>query len=171
VAGAGTTTKKGVPPAAPGMLVSPEPAVPGLFVVAVAAGVVATLAMDAAMARLPEGETSPLVAAGVLTETTPDDAPRRLASVVHYVAGLLTGALFAWLYLAAASVLDGVAVTAVAAAGVLYVLMVGFFAVVVLPRSLVADERVAAVRRDWAAVAAVYLAVLAPVVTGAAAAL
>lgn len=149
-------------------MLSPAPAVPGLFVVGVVAAVVATLVMDAAMARLPEGETSPFVAAGVLTERSPGEAPGRLASVVHYAAGLLTGPLFAWLFLAAGVVLDGVAATAVAAAVVLYVLMVGFFAAVVLPRSLVAENRVAAIRRDWAAVAAVYVAVLVPVVVGAA---
>jgi hypothetical protein len=149
-------------------MLSPEPAVPGLFVVGVVAAVVATLAMDAVMARLPEGETSPFVAAGVLTETPPDEAPARLASVVHYVAGLLTGPLFAWLFLASTVVVGGAAATAVAAGVVLYVLMVGFFAAVVLPRSLVADSRVPAVRRDWAAVAAVYVAVLVPVVAGAA---
>lgn len=152
-------------------MLSPAPAVPGLFVVGVVAAVVATLAMDAAMARLPEGETSPFVAAGVLTETPPGEAPARLASVVHYVAGLLTGPLFAWLFLAVAVVVDGVAVTAAVAAGVLYALMVGFFAVVVLPRSLVADGRVSAIRRDWAAVAAVYVAVLVPVVGAGAAVL
>jgi hypothetical protein len=145
-------------------MLSPAPGVPGLFVMGVVAAVVATRVMDAAMARLPEGGTAPFVASGVLTETHPDDAPGRLASVVHYVAGLLTGPLFAWLVLAAASVLDGaLAVTAVAGV-VLYVLMVGFFAVVVLPRSLVDADRVPGIRRDWAVVAAAYLLVLGPVV-------
>jgi hypothetical protein len=152
-------------------MLSPAPAVPGLFLVGVVAATLATLAMDVAMARLPEGTTSPFVAAGVLTETPPADAPARLASVVHYIAGLLTGPLFVWLLLAAASVLDGVFLPAALAATVLYVLMVAFFAVVVLPRSLVATDRVSSVRRDWAAVAAVYLVVLVPVVTGAASAL
>lgn len=152
-------------------MLSPAPAVPGLFVVGVVAAVVATLAMDVAMARLAEGETSPFVAAGVLTGTPPDEAPERLASVVHYVAGLLTGPLFAWLFLATAVVVDGVAVTAAVAGAVLYVLMVGFFAVVVLPRSLAGASRVPAIRRDWAGVAAVYVAVLVPVVGAAAAVL
>nr|WP_239642317.1 hypothetical protein [Haloarcula amylolytica] len=53
------------------------------FVVGVAAGVVATIAMDLVMARLPEGETPPFIASGVLTDSAPDDAPGRLANVVH----------------------------------------------------------------------------------------
>jgi hypothetical protein len=131
----------------------------------VAAAVVATLVMDAAMARLPEGETPPFVAAGVLTERPPDAAPVRLAAVVHYLAGGLTGPLFVWLSLTAAALFGPSLVTTLLAALVLYVLMVGFFAVVVLPRSLVARDRVAAIRRDWAVAAAAYLVVLVPVVT------
>jgi len=53
----------------------------------------------------------------------------------------------------------------VAAAVVLYVLMIGFFAVVVLPRSRVSAARVGAIRRDWAVSAGAYLLVLVPVVT------
>lgn len=139
--------------------------VPLRFVVGVAAAVVATLAMDVVMGRLPEGETSPFVAAGVLTETRPDAAPARLASVVHYLAGGLTGPLFVWLLLASEGLLGGPSVLSVVlAGGVLYVLMVGFFAVVVLPRSTLADHRVGLVRRDWALSAAVYLLVLVPIV-------
>jgi len=140
-------------------------AVPLLFVVGVVAAVVATLVMDQVMPRLPEGGTPPFVAAGVLTERHPDDAPDRLASVVHYVAGWLTGPLFVWLLLATQGVLGttGRLVTVVAAV-VLYVLMVGFFAVVVLPRSRVEDGRVGAIRRDWAIDAAAYVVVLVPLV-------
>jgi hypothetical protein len=138
------------------------------FVAGVLAGVVATLAMDLVMARLPEGATPPSIAAGVLTGTPPDAAPDRLASVVHYLAGFLTGPLFVWLLFAGEGVIGerSVAVT-VAAAVVLYVLMVGFFAVVVLPRSLVARERVGAIRRDWAVSAAAYLLVLVALVAAA----
>lgn len=135
------------------------------FGVGVVAGVVATLAMDVVMARLPEGTTSPAIASGVLTDRPPGDAPARLASVVHYVAGFLTGPLFVWLLLTSEGVLGAQSPVAVlAATAVLYVLMVGFFAVVVLPRSRVASDRVGPIRRDWALSAAAYLAVLVPVV-------
>jgi len=103
------------------------------------------------------------VASGVLTGTHPDEAPRRLAAVVHCVAGLLTGPPFVWLLLVAEGLLDaGVVATAVADL-VLFVLMTGFF-VVVLPRSRVEPGRVGTVRRDWAASAAAYLLVVVPVV-------
>ncbi|MDS0222780.1 hypothetical protein NDI54_15645 [Haloarcula sp. S1AR25-5A] len=139
--------------------------VPLRFVVGVAAGVVATVAMDLVMARLPEGETPPFVAAGVLTDTVPADAPNRLASVVHYVAGWLTGPLFVWMLLTSEGLLGGQSIIATAlAATVLYVLMVGFFVFVVLPRSRLASARVAAIRRDWAISAAAYLLVLVPLV-------
>lgn len=141
------------------------PTVPLRFVVGLVGAVLATLAMDAVMPRLAEGETPPFVASGVLTERPPGEAPARLAAVVHYVAGGLTGPLFVWLVLLVEGLSGGPSVVATAAAAVvLYVVMVAFFAVVVLPRSLVADDRVGAIRRDWAVDAAVYVAALAPVV-------
>lgn len=143
--------------------------VPALFLVGIAAGVVATLAMDIVMARLDEGGTPPKIASGVLTDTDPDRAPERLASAVHYVAGTLTGPLFVWLYLAASVVVGGGVVATVAAAVVCYPLMVGFFVVVVLPRSRgLARQRLSKIRRAWSVEAAVYLLVLAPLVGGAA---
>jgi hypothetical protein len=143
--------------------------VPALFLVGIAAGVVATLAMDIVMARLDEGGTPPKIASGVLTDTDPDSAPDRLASAVHYVAGTLTGPLFVWLYLAASVVVGGGVVATVAAAVVCYPLMVGFFVVVVLPRSRgLARQRLSKIRRAWSVEAAVYLLVLAPLVGGAA---
>ena len=143
--------------------------VPALFLVGIAAGVVATLAMDIVMARLDEGGTPPQIASGVLTDTDPDRAPERLASAVHYVAGTLTGPLFVWLYLAASVVVGGGVAATVAAAVVCYPLMVGFFVVVVLPRSRgLARQRLSKIRRAWSVEAAVYLLVLAPLVGGAA---
>lgn len=143
--------------------------VPALFLVGIAAGVVATLAMDIVMARLDEGGTPPKIASGVLTDTDPDRAPERLASAVHYVAGTLTGPLFVWLYLAASVVVGGGVAATVAAAVVCYPLMVGFFVVVVLPRSRgLARQRLSKIRRAWSVEAAVYLLVLAPLVGGAA---
>jgi hypothetical protein len=140
-------------------------AVPLRFLVGVAAAVVATLVMDAVMARLPEGETPPFVASGVLTDRPPADAPARLAGVVHYLAGGLTGPLFVWIVLVTDGLLGPSLVATAVAAVVLYVLMVGFFAVVVVPRSRVSAARVGPIRRDWAVSAAVYLLVLVPVVT------
>jgi hypothetical protein len=139
--------------------------VPLRFVIGVAAGVAATLAMDLVMARLPEGETPPLVAAGVLTDSAPQHAPGRLASVVHYVAGWLTGPLFVWVLLTSEGLLGGQSLLAtVLAAAVLYALMVGFFVFVVLPRSRLPSVRLADIRRDWAISAAAYLLVLVPLV-------
>jgi len=42
--------------------------------------------------------------------------------------------------------------------------MVGFFALVVLPRSRLPSARIADIRRDWAISAAAYLLVLVPLV-------
>lgn len=143
--------------------------VPLLFLVGVGAGVLATLAMDIVMPRLPEGSTTPFIASGVLTQTQPDDAPERLASVVHYLAGMLTGPLFVWLLLVSEALVGDLSIPAIVAPGlVLYVLMVAFFAIVVLPQSLVAEARVGPIRRDWAVSALVYLLVLVPVVGAAA---
>lgn len=146
--------------------------VPLLFLVGVVAGVLATLAMDLVMGRIDEGETPPRIASGVLTDTHPDDSPERLASVVHYVAGMLTGPLFVWILLAVGGLL-GTGPLAAAVAGVLlYPLMVGFFALVVLPRSRgLARQRLSRIRRAWAIEAVAYLLVLVPVVAVAASAL
>jgi hypothetical protein len=146
-------------------LLATDPSIPLRFLLGVAAGLAATLVMDAAMARLPEGETPPSVAAGVLTDTPPRNAPGRLAAAVHYLAGGLTGPLFVWLLFGVEAVLGGPSVPAtLLATAALYPLMVGFFAAVVLPRSRVAPGRIGAVRRDWALSAATYLVVLVPVV-------
>lgn len=140
-------------------------AVPIRFAVGVVAGIVATLAMDIVMARLPEGKTPMAIAAGVLTDRPPSEAPGRLATVVHYVAGLLTGPLFVWLLFASEGLLGtNSIVSTLAAAVVLFALMISFFAVIVLPRSRVADQRLGAIRRDWSVAAATYLAVLVPLV-------
>ena len=135
------------------------------FVVGVAAGVVATIAMDLVMARLPEGETPPFIASGVLTDSAPQNAPGRLASVVHYIAGWLTGPLFVWVLFTSEGLLGGPSILAAVLAGaVLYTLMVGFFVLVVLPRSRLPSARMADIRRDWAISAAAYLLVLVPLI-------
>ncbi|SNR52843.1 hypothetical protein [Halorubrum vacuolatum] len=136
------------------------------------AGVLATLTMDVAMARLPEGETPPKVAASVLAGTAVDSAPERLAAVVHYVAGagsgVLTAAMLAGGVAVAAALGVGTAgvgavVTAAGVAFVMFVCMVGFFALVPLPRTTgLARQRLRVVRRDWAICAVVYLVVAIP---------
>jgi len=138
--------------------------VPLRFVVGLLAAAVGVLVMDLVMPRLPEGETPPFVASGVLTDTHPDEAPGRLAAVVHYLAGGLTGPLFVWLLLTGEALLGAGATTTAVTAVVLYVLMLGFFFVVVLPRSRVESDRLGTIRRDWAVAAAAYLAALVPLV-------
>ena len=138
------------------------------FPIGLVAAVAALLAMDQAMARLPEGATPPRVAAGVLTETHPDDAPARLAAVAHYGAGMGTGLLFVYFSLLAEALFAGASALSVAATAlVLYVLMVAFFVAVPLPRAPGLDRaRRRGTARGWAVSAAVYLAVLVPVAVG-----
>ena len=129
-------------------------------------GLVATLGMDVVMARLPEGTTAPKVAAGVLTDTPVDDAPERLATWVHYVAGGGSGLLFVGLVSAVEAALGVGVALAVAVAGVAqFALMVGFFALVPLPRaSGLPRQRLGPIRRDWAGSAAAYVVVAALIV-------
>ena len=144
---------------------SPSLAIALRILFGVLAGVLATLAMDALMARIEEGQTPPRVASGVLTETRPDEAPRRLSSAVHYVAGALSGPLFVWVLLLAEGLLGAGLSAAVATVIVFYPLMVGFFVAIVLPRSRgVSRERRRTIRRAWALEAALYIAVLVPLV-------
>ena len=124
-------------------------------------GLLATLAMDRVMPRLPEGTTAPQVAASVLTGVPVGDAPERLATWVHYVAGGGSGLLFVGLLAATQMALGvGTSVATVVAAPVMLALMVGFFALVPLPRAEgLPRQRLAAIRRDWALAAATYVAV------------
>jgi hypothetical protein len=139
--------------------------IPLRFLLGVVAGVLATLFMDVVMTRLPEGDAPPFVASGVLTGTPPRSAPGRLAGVVHYLAGWLTGPLFVWLLFTVEAIAGGLSIfTTLLAAAALYLLMVGFFVVVVLPRSRAPPGRVGLIRRDWALSAAAYLFVLVPLV-------
>ena len=128
-------------------------------------GLLATLAMDRVMVRLPEGETPPKVAASVLTGESVDTAPARLATWIHYVAGAGSGLLFVGIAAAFGSVLAGSVVTLTAASVVQLTLMVGFFAFVPLPRATgVPRGRRARVRRAWAIEATTYVLVAAFVV-------
>jgi len=133
----------------------------------VAAGI-AVLGMDRLMAHTAEGTTPPSVAASVLTGQPVDAAPSRLASAVHYLAGLGTGLLFVY-FLLAAEQLTGVlsATTIVGTTVVLYVLMVGFFILIPLPRATGLDDtRRSQTGVAWAIAAAGYLLVLVPATIG-----
>ena len=134
-------------------------------------GLLATLAMDRVMPRLPEGTTAPRVAAGVLTDTAVDEAPDRLATWVHYVAGGGSGLLFVGLVAAVRIGLGvGGGVALLVASPVMLALMVGFFALVPLPRAQgLPRQRLSTIRRDWALSAATYVvaaAVLVAVAVG-----
>jgi hypothetical protein len=86
-----------------------------------------------------------------------------LATWVHYVAGAGSGLLFVGLVSAIQAALGlGVGV-ALAVAGVAqFALMVGFFALVPLPRAPgLPRQRLGPIRRDWAASAAAYVLVAA----------
>jgi hypothetical protein len=122
-------------------------------------GLLATLAMDRVMPRLPEGTTAPKVAAGVLTDTPVDDAPERLATWVHYVAGGGSGLLFVGLVSAVQVGLGvGAAVALAVASPVMAALMIGFFALVPLPRARgLPRQRLSTIRRDWSLSAATYV--------------
>ena len=129
-------------------------------------GLIATLAMDLVMPRLTEGTTAPKVAAGVLTDTSVDHAPDRLATWVHYVAGGGSGLLFVGLVSAVQTAVGGgLAVALVVAAPVMLALMVGFFALVPLPRARgLPRQRLSTIRRDWAISAAAYVVAAAALV-------
>ena len=125
-------------------------------------GLLATLAMDLVMARLPDGETPPKVAASVLTGEPVDGAPARLATWVHYVAGAGSGLLFVGIAAALGTVLSGSVVTLTATSIVQLGLMIGFFAVVPLPRATgVPRGRRTRIRRAWAIEATAYVVVAA----------
>lgn len=133
-----------------------------LFAVGGVVGLVATLWMDFVMARLPEGKAPPLVAAGVLTGHPPRNAPRTLATVIHYLAGTIAGAVFVWFLLAGHVFFDDPIATVAPIVG-MYALMVGVF-YGVLTQSEVDRREVSKIRRGWAISAAAYLAVLAVLV-------
>jgi hypothetical protein len=112
------------------------------FPIGVLSGIVATLGMDVVMERVSEGETAPRVASGVLTGTHPDESPERLSRFVHYFAGAGSGALYAYILLAASYAQAGAAARLAIGAAVLYVGMVGFFVAVPLRLSSIEEERV-----------------------------
>jgi len=133
-------------------------------------GLVATLAMDVVMRRLQEGQTIPRVAASVLTGVDPRDVTERRAKSVHYLAGAASGILFLtllelgwWLLGIGAGAFGLRGLLALAASSILlYGWLVGFFAVVVLPRYQggMARQRLHTVRRTWAVLAGVQVGTL-----------
>ena len=145
-------------------------AVPAVFRFPLGLGgaVIAVGMMDQLMARTTEGTTPPFVAASVLTGQSVDTAAPRLASVVHYLAGVGTGLLFVYVSMVVEWVVGGsTPSTVVGATMLLYVLMVGFFVVIPLPRAVGVDAgRRKRIGRAWAIAAAGYLLVLVPATTG-----
>ncbi|WP_379724891.1 hypothetical protein [Halonotius sp. GCM10025705] len=138
------------------------------FPIGLAAAGIAVLGMNRLMAHTAEGTTPPSVAASVLTGRPVDAAPSRLASVVHYLAGLGTGLLFVYFLLVAEQLTGALSATTVAGTTVaLYVLMVGFFILIPLPRATGLDDtRRSQTGLAWAIAAAGYLLVLVPATVG-----
>lgn len=148
-------------------LTSPE-MLPVRLVVGAIAGFIATLVMDIPMGRLPEGETSYSVAAGVLSDEPLDSTPNGLGTAVHYGAGTGSGVLFVGVTAVIELLLGGAPkILAVLLAVVIQlpvmIVFFSYFVLVVYDR--VPDNRVPQVRRDWAISASVYVAVVA-VLTG-----
>lgn len=154
-----------------------------LLLAGVAAGLAGAVAMEVPMGRHPEGWTPAFVAAGVLRRTGPESVRFRDASVVHHVAGVAAGVLYALLAAPLVSVLDGTPQTPgvstlpigahLAATTGVAVFVYAFFVYVVLPRTgaVIPDDRTTAVRGQWArstVVFGVVLGVVAPVVVWAA---
>lgn len=131
----------------------------GDVVAAALVGLLATVVMNVPMGRLPEGQTAPAVAAAVLTDTHPDTAPERVATLVHYVAGTGTGILFLSLVVLLGQVLP-VTLAQPLAGGVLFIVMVAFFILVPLPRAgQFSRHRLDLIKRDWAVSAVAYVVV------------
>jgi len=128
--------------------------------VGAAVGLLGAVVMDVPMAALPEGFTPAFVAAGKLTGTDPDAVPDRTAYAVHHAAGVLAGVPFG-LGVAVGEPLVGATWPAglLAAFGVLCFLL-GFFLLVVLPRTAFDAGRERAVARAWVLSAFVYAVTL-----------
>lgn len=154
------------------------PTTTGRVAIGAVAGLLATAVMNLPMQRLPEGSTPPFVAAGALTGEPLDEVDPKLASGVHYSAGILGGVLFTLLSLAFEGQLPFTEVIALpfvaAVAGVglrlvplflatllTYGLLVAGFAYVVFPWfGKSATARAERVRTDWVVSAGVYVVAL-----------
>jgi len=146
-----------------GYFVSVDPVV--WLPIGLLSGLIATLAMDAVMPRLPEGKTPPRVASGVLSLKHPEESPRRLSAFIHYFSGVGTGGLYVYLLSGAERAFGGVSIGLSVLTGVfLYVGMVSFFGLVPLKASEISPNRTRDTLRDWSVCAFVYVVVLFPCV-------
>lgn len=133
------------------------------------AGLAAAVAMDWPMSRQPEGFTPAFVAASLLRRRSPDALAYRDATVVHHVAGSLSGALYALVLtgfeglLPAVLQVEGVEPPAHVFA-VLGVVAFNYltFSRLVLPRAggSIHEERATAVRGQWLRSSLVFGAVI-----------
>lgn len=147
------------------------PGTTGRVALGAVAGLLATVVMNIPMQRRPEGSTPPFVAAGALTGEALDDVDPKLASGVHYSAGVLGGVLFTLLAIGFESTLPftaaltGVGLRLVPlflATFLTYGFLVAFFAYLVLPTfGKAATARAEQVRTDWVVSAGVYAVALA----------
>jgi len=117
-----------------------------------------------ATASIPKGlPARPKTVGGQPVGVEPLSLASTLSVPLRFILGVAAGVVA--VLLTSEAVLGGPSPPAtLAATAVLYVLMVGCFVVVVLPHSRVGADRVSAIRRDWTISAAVYLAVLVPLV-------
>ncbi|WP_255197261.1 hypothetical protein [Halorarius litoreus] len=147
------------------------PTTTGRVAIGAVAGLLATVIMNIPMQRRPEGSTPPFIAAGALTGQPLDEVDPKLASGVHYSAGILGGVLFTLLAIGFESVLPftaaltGVGLRLVPhflATLVTYGFLVAFFAYLVFPQfGKSANQRGEQVRTDWVISASVYVVALA----------
>jgi hypothetical protein len=150
--------------------VNDVPTVSGRVAIGAVAGLLATVVMNVPMQRRPEGATPPFVAAGALTGEPLDEVDPKLASGVHYAAGILGGVLFTLLAVGFEAVLPFTA--ALAGVGIrlvplflatlfTYGFLVAVFAYLVLPRyGKAALDRADQVRTDWVVSVTVYAVAL-----------
>lgn len=141
------------------------------------AGLVAAVAMDVPMSRQSDGWAPAVIAAAVLTRTTPEKVSLEQASVIHHVTGVAAGILYGVLTFAMIGVVPSVSWSGVpllahllAVVGVTLFIYL-FFSDVVFPRvgGTVYEERATAIRGQWlrsSLVFAVTLAVAGPPVIG-----
>ncbi|KAB1189237.1 hypothetical protein GJR98_07875 [Haloferax sp. MBLA0077] len=136
-------------------------------------GVAAAVVMDIPMWRQEEGFTPAYIAASVLQRTRPDDVDFLDANLVHHVAGAISGAFYAVVYLAIDSLLPEAPLLGVdfaphvVSTGVVVASIYFLFSYFVLPRAgrSIYEERATAVRGQWlrsSLVFGVTLFVLAP---------
>lgn len=149
---------------------------PAVVTVAMVAGLLAAFVMDWPMSRQPQGFVPAYIAAAVVTRKNVESVRFGEAMVVHHLAGVLTGVLYAVLV---GTLSHGVPPVSVGglnliahllAVGVVVGFIYGFFAHFVLPRAggQSYEQQATAVRGQWlrsALVFGVAMVVLVPVLT------